>query len=160
MTNEAAVKTVQEDSHIEISFSLSLLDGTLVEQTDEGEVFGFQVGDGQFLNKLDELLIGLEVGTTGKFTLMPEQAFGLPDPENYQTLSRSDFPAEMVLEEGFVIGFQAPTGEEVPGTVHEVKEDEIVIDFNHPLAGQPIIFEAKVEAILEESSASGCSCCS
>lgn len=141
------VKTVQENSEIAIRFKLSLLDGTLVEQTDADEVFRFSVGDGQFLNKLDELLIGLEVGTTGKFTLAPEQAFGQPDANNLQTLPRSEFPAEMPLQEGFVIGFNSPTGEEVPATVHEVKDNEVVMDFNHPLAGMPLVFEATIVEI-------------
>jgi len=146
--NPENIKTVEEDSQLEISFKLSLLDGTLVEQTEEDEVFAFQIGDGQFLNNLDELLIGLEVGTTGKFTLMPEQAFGLPDPVNFQTVPKSDFPEGMPLEEGYVIGFNTPTGEEVPATIYDVKEEGVVIDFNHPLAGQVIVFEATIEAIL------------
>lgn len=146
--NPENVKTVQENSQVEITFKLSLLDGTLVEKTEEDEVFAFQIGDGQFLNNLDELLIGLEVGTTGKFTLMPEQAFGLPDPVNFQTMPKTDFPKDMPLEEGYVIGFNTPTGEEVPATIYDVKDDDVVIDFNHPLAGQVIVFEAKIEAIL------------
>ncbi|MDG6778154.1 peptidylprolyl isomerase [Thiomicrorhabdus sp. zzn3] len=141
------VKVVGEHSEIEIEFQLSMANGTLVEETEEGETFRFTVGDGTFLNKLDELLIGLEVGTTGTFTLPPEQAFGQPDPANLQTFSRSDFPADMPLEEGHVIGFNTPAGEEIPGKVHQVEGDRIVIDFNHPLAGQTIVFKATIKAI-------------
>lgn len=141
------VKVVGEHSDIEIEFQLSMANGTLVEETEEGEPFRFTVGDGTFLNKLDELLIGLEVGTTGTFSLPPEQAFGQPDSANFQTISRSDFPADMPLEEGHVIGFNTPTGQEVPGKVHQVEGDQIVIDFNHPLAGQTIIFKATIKAI-------------
>lgn len=144
---ESTVLTVQEDSEIEIRFKLMLVDGTLVDQTEEDEVFAFQVGDGQLLNRLDELLIGLEVGTTAKFTLMPEQAFGLPDPNNFQSVDKEDFSDSMTLEEGFVVGFHTPTGEEIPATVYQIKEDEVVMDFNHPLAGQVIIFEATIETI-------------
>lgn len=144
---ERTVLTVQEQSDIEIRFKLSLLDGTLVDQTEEDEVFAFQVGDGQLLNRLDELLIGLEVGTTAKFTLSPEQAFGLPDPSNFQTLPKSEFPETMVLKEGLVIGFDTPSGNEIPATIYEIKEDVVVMDFNHPLAGQVLVFEATIEAI-------------
>lgn len=146
--SQDTVKTVQENSDIEISFKLSLLDGTVVDQTEDGEVFAFQIGDGQLLNRLDELLIGLEVGTTGKFTLMPEQAFGLPDPENFKTMSRNEFPDTMVLEEGYVIGFDTPSGDEIPGTIYEVNGDDVVVDFNHPLTGQVVVFEAKIENVL------------
>lgn len=157
MDQSNEVVTVQEDSHVEISFKLTLLDGTLVDQTEADEVFAFQIGDGQLLNRLDELLIGLEVGTTGKFTLMPEQAFGLPDPANFQTLSRSHFPETMTLEEGYVIGFNTPTGEEVPAVIHRMEGDEIVVDFNHPLSGQVVVFEATIQTIFpaKRDSSSG-----
>lgn len=149
MTIEKSVlPRVTENSELEISFKLFLLDGTLVEQTEEDDVFRFQIGDGQFLHNLEELLIGLEEGTTGKFTLVPEQAFGLPDPQNLQSMKKTDFPNDMVFEEGYVIGFNTPTGGEVPGTVHQVKEDEIVIDFNHPLAGKTLTFEATIKRVL------------
>lgn len=143
------VKTVQENSEIEITFKLSLMDDTVVEQTEENEVFKFTVGDGQFLNKLDELLIGLEIGTKGKFFLEPEQAFGAREAENFQTMARSDFPEEMELQEGYVIGFDSPTGQEIPATIHELNEENVVVDFNHPLAGEKLVFEAKIEAILD-----------
>lgn len=146
-TQDETPPLVGEHSDIEIRFKLSLPSGTVVEETPEGETFRFTVGDGTFLNKLDELLIGLEVGTTGTFTIPPEQAFGHSDPANLQTMPRSDFPPEMTLEEGYVIGFNTPTGEEVPGKVHQLKGDEVVIDFNHPLADQTVIFEATIVAI-------------
>lgn len=138
---------VKEDSEIAISFSLNLLDGTLVEKTAAGQPLRFTLGDGTFIHHLEEMLIGLELGTTAKLTLAPENAFGQSDSANFQTMQRSDFPADMAFEEGHVIGFNTPTGDEVPGTVHEIKEDDVVIDFNHPLAGATVIFEAKIEEI-------------
>lgn len=138
---------VQKDSDIAISFSLSLVDGTLVEQTEEGETLRFVIGDGTFVANLEEMLIGLEEGTTAKMTLSPERAFGMPDPENFQVMQRTDFPEGMALNEGHVIGFNTPTGDEIPGTIHKVDGDKITIDFNHPLAGATVVFEAKVEQI-------------
>ncbi len=140
---------VQKDSDIAISFNLSLVDGTLVEQTEEGETLRFIIGDGTFVANLEEMLIGLEEGTTAKMTLSPERAFGMPDPENFQVMQRTDFPEGMALNEGHVIGFNTPTGDEIPGTIHKVDGDKITIDFNHPLAGATVVFEAKVEQIFK-----------
>ena len=145
--DEKRVLQVGEKSDVEISFSLSIFEGPVVEETEEGETFRFTIGDGTFLNKLDELLIGLEVGTTATFTIPPDEAFGQKSSGNYQTMSRQDFPADMMLEEGHVIGFDTPTGEEVPGKIEKVEGDEVLIDFNHPLAGLTIVFMAKIEAI-------------
>lgn len=144
---DTPVQQVGENSDVEISFSLSIFEGPVVEATEEGETFRFNIGDGTFLSKLDELLIGLEVGTTGTFTIPPDDAFGQRSAENIQTMNCSDFPADMALEEGHVIGFNTPTGEEVPGKVEKVEGDKVVIDFNHPLAGLFVVFKAKIEAI-------------
>lgn len=147
MSNSSTLPVVTENSEIAIKFKLELADGTLVEQSEEDTPFRFTIGDGTFVNNLEMLLVGLELGTEAKLSLSPERAFGLPDSANIQTMSRSDFPADMVLEEGHVIGFTTPTGEEVPGTIHEVNEDSVMVDFNHPLAGMTVIFTAKIEEV-------------
>jgi len=119
-----------------------------VEKTAEGEVFQFTIGDGQFLPQLENMLIGLEEGTRAKFVLNPEDAFGQSNSDNVQIMTKADFPTEMDLVAGHVIGFNTPTGEEVPGTVVKVEEGSVYIDFNHPLAGKIVIFEATIVKVL------------
>ncbi|MDX1352541.1 MAG: FKBP-type peptidyl-prolyl cis-trans isomerase [Thiomicrorhabdus sp.] len=145
--SNSSLPVVAENSEIAITFKLELPDGTLVEESPENEPFRFTIGDGTFINTLESLLVGLELGTQAKLTLSPERAFGLPDPENMQTMNRADFPADMPLEEGHVIGFNTPTGDEIPGTIDKVSDTEVVVDFNHPLAGATVIFTAKIEEI-------------
>ena len=139
--------TVQEDSDIEISFQLALMDGTVVEETEEDETLRFTVGDGTFIHTLEELLIGLELGTIAKLTLSPERAFGLSDPNNLQEMPRSDFSEEMALEPGFVIGFTTPTGSEIPGTIREIDGEKVIVDFNHPLADATVMFTVTIKSI-------------
>ncbi|MDA3808153.1 MAG: FKBP-type peptidyl-prolyl cis-trans isomerase [Thiomicrorhabdus sp.] len=147
MTTKSPLPIVQESSDIEIEFQLALVDKTIVEETPEGETLRFTMGDGTFLNRIEEMLVGLELGTTAKFTLGAERAFGLSDASNFQTMSLSEFPADMDLNPGHVIGFNTPTGEEIPGTVHDVDGDSVVIDFNHPLADATVVFTATIKAI-------------
>lgn len=146
---KSPLPVVADNSRIAISFELALPDGQVVEQATEREPLEFVIGDGTLLPKLDELLVGLELGTKAKFTLPPESAFGKSDPENIQTMLCSDFPANLELSEGQVIGFQTPTGDEVPGTILSVNDQQVEIDFNHPLADATILFTAKIEKILE-----------
>lgn len=146
-TNESQVLLVTENARLDIEFELSVFDGPLIEKTAEGEVFSFQIGDGQLLPQLESLLIGLEVDTTAKFTLVPEQAFGRSDPNNFQIMPKSDFPVDMVLNLGHVIGFDTPTGDEIPGTIMAVSDNDVTINFNHPLADKVIVFSATIKAI-------------
>ncbi|MEL0583444.1 MAG: hypothetical protein AAES65_00980 [Candidatus Thiodiazotropha sp. (ex. Lucinoma kazani)] len=60
---------------------------------------------------------------------------------------RADFPPDMELEEGLVIGFDTPTGEELSGIVLEAEEDTVKVDFNHPLAGREITFEVEILSV-------------
>ncbi len=142
-----SVVVVKEHSEIEIEFQLSFLDGTVIEETSKGETLRFTLGDGTFLTQLEHLLIGLEIGTTAKLVLSPEQAFGYSDPEKIHWMDRKNFSECMHLKEGFVIGFQTPSGEEVPGTIKSINEHQVEVDFNHPLADQTIVFKATVKAI-------------
>lgn len=144
-----ALPVVLENSKIAISFQLAFMDGEIIDEANADEPMVFVIGDGSLLPNLESLLIGLELGTQGKFTLLPENAFGQQQPENIQMMDRTDFPEDMELAEGLVIGFDTPTGDEIPGTIISVTEDKVEVDFNHPLAGATLLFTAKIEQILD-----------
>lgn len=146
-----SLKVVQENSTLQIRFSLSLLDGTWVEGTQGDEIFCFTVGDGTFIHTLEEMLIGLELGTTAKLTLSPDAAFGTADAQNVVVMNRADFvenSEQEPLKVGQVIGFDTPTGQEVPGRIESLNDTEVVVDFNHPLADTVVVFEATIVEIL------------
>lgn len=147
-SESSPLKRVQEDSRIIIQFKLTLVDGTLVDETEQNETFEIQIGDGQLLHKLDELLIGLEEGTKAKFTLPPEEAFGLRSDENIQTMPSDSFGKDLMIQTGLVIGFASPTGDEIPGEIVAVSEETVTVDFNHPLSGQVLIFEVTIDQVL------------
>ena len=143
------MKQVKTGSTVDIKFSLCLIDGTVVDQTEADETLQFTLGDGTLFEGLERWLIGLEEGEQRQFTLFPEDAFGNPDPDNVQELSRDLFPADMDLERGLVIGFSGPAGDDIPGTIVAVEEDRVTVDFNHPLAGQVLVFDVTVERIYD-----------
>lgn len=143
---------VDDNSDIGISFSLCLTDQTPIDQTEPGELYRFKMGDGSLLANLENLLVGLEVGTTAKFFVPPEEGFGFPDPSNVYSMARAEFPDNMTLKIGDVVGFDTPTGDEVPGTVVKLDDEEVTVDFNHPLAGETFIFEVTIEAVYDSVS--------
>ncbi|WP_294948050.1 FKBP-type peptidyl-prolyl cis-trans isomerase [Sulfurivirga sp.] len=143
------MKQVKAGSTVDIRFSLCLIDGTVVDQTEADETLQFTLGDGTLFEGLERWLIGLEEGEHKQFTLFPEDAFGNPDPDNVQELSRDLFPADMDLERGLVIGFSGPAGDDIPGTIVAVEGDRVTVDFNHPLAGQVLVFDVTVERIYD-----------
>lgn len=144
MTADIEALTIGPGSEVLMHFSLSLADGTVADSTNEGEPLRFVMGDGTLIEGLELVLYGLKQGDRQCLSIEPRDAFGFPDEENIHTLPRSEFPADIQLEAGLIIGFTTPSGEEVPGAIREIREDEVVVDFNHPLAGNEIIFDVEI----------------
>ncbi|MES9911242.1 MAG: peptidylprolyl isomerase, partial [Candidatus Sedimenticola sp. 4PFRAG1] len=109
-------------------------------------------GDGSLTEGLELALYGLKVGDKQTLLLEAEQAFGIHDEGKIQQMQRSDFPDEMELEAGLVVGFEAPSGTEVAGIILEADDQDVKVDFNHPLAGKDVVF--KVEILEIEGPAS------
>ena len=144
MSADIEALTIGPGSEVLMHFTLSLPDGTVADSTREGEPLRFVMGDGTLIEGLELVLYGLKKGDRQCLSIGPRDAFGFPDKENIHTMPRSEFPADIQLEAGLIIGFTTPSGEEVPGAIQEVKDDEVVVDFNHPLAGNEIIFDVEI----------------
>jgi FKBP-type peptidyl-prolyl cis-trans isomerase SlpA len=134
-------------STVTLHLTLTLKDGTVAESTLDDEPLTFTMGDGSLAEGLELGLYGLRPGDTQRLELYPEQAFGLRDPGKVHQLPRADFAAEMVLEPGLIIGFNAPGGEELAGTIIALDDDTVEVDFNHPLAGRIVIFDVEIIAV-------------
>lgn len=142
------MKTVNTDSRIMLHFKMELEDGTEVESNYNDDAIEFQIGDGSLTTGMEDALMDKAIGDTVSATLSPEMAFGLPDEANIHSMPTSDFPKEMPPEENQVIAFDGPDNTEILGTIIEIKDDEVKVDFSHPLAGRIIQFSATIEDIL------------
>lgn len=144
MTADIEALTIGPGSEVLMHFTLSLADGTVADSTRDDEPLRFVMGDGTLIEGLELVLYGLKAGDRQCLSIEPRDAFGFPDEANIHTMSRTEFPAEMQLEPGLIVGFTTPSGEEVPGAIQEIKGDEVVVDFNHPLSGHEVIFDVEI----------------
>lgn len=144
MTADIKTLTIGPGSEVLMHFTLSLQDGTVADTTRDGEPLRFVMGDGTLIEGLELALYGLSEGEQQCIIIGPRDAFGFPDEDNIHTMPRSEFPKDLQLEVGQIIGFSTPSGEDVPGAIMELKDDEVVVDFNHPLAGHEIVFEVEI----------------
>jgi len=135
---------IEVASRVTLHLSLTLEDGTVAESTSGEEPLTFTMGDGTLVHGLELALYGLVPGDVQRLELYPEQAFGLRDPANIHTMSRSDFDTGIELEEGVIVGFETPEGEELAGAILAIDEDTVNVDFNHPMAGHTIIFDVEI----------------
>jgi FKBP-type peptidyl-prolyl cis-trans isomerase SlpA len=139
---------VREDSLLTLHYRLALADDTELVSTFGARPATLQLGSGELAPVLERHLIGLPVGQRTVFLLEAEQAFGPHNPQLMQRFPRSELPNPGELRELALIEFKAPNGAAYTGLVRELSESEATIDFNHPLAGKSIRFEAEIIGIL------------
>lgn len=136
---------IEKDSKVCLHFVLIKTDGQVVESTYErGSPVDITIGDSHLPENFEKYLIGLNVGDKQQWELSPEQAFGEYSNERLSYFTREQFPSDEALQIGMVMGFSQPNGAELPGIIKAIEGDSVTVDFNHPLAGEPIIFVVEI----------------
>lgn len=136
--------TIGPGSEVTMHFTLALEDGTVADATVDGEPMTFNMGDGTMIQGLEMVLYGLKSGDKQSLSIDPRDTFGYPEEDNIHNMSLKDFPGDMKLEEGMIVSFNTPSGDEVPGAIMEISKDEVKVDFNHPLAGHEVVFTVEI----------------
>ena len=135
---------------VTLHFALHLDTGEVVDSNFDGEPATFVVGDGSMLPGFESKLFGMAVGDHQQYSVDPEDSFGQPNPSNVQSFKLQEFSTQVVPEPGLVVSFADANRDELPGVVTAVEGDQVTVDFNHPLAGRRIRFEAKIVALQPE----------
>ncbi len=126
-------------------FDIKLADGSAAESTRvHNKPAKLQMGDGSLSPAFEAQLTGMQAGEKKTFTLAPEDAYGMPNPDNIYYVDRSKFSLEAPAKVGMIVGFGMPDGSELPGLIREVVGDSVTVDFNHPLAGQTLTFNIEI----------------
>ena len=140
--------TVAADSYLTLRYRIVLPDGTEAVSTFGMNPATLALGSGQLAETLERCLIGMAAGERQAYTLEPEAAFGLRNPELIHRVALSALPRTLDDEPGSRISFTDASGAEFAGTLLEKGETDAVFDFNHPLAGLTIVFEAEILAVM------------
>lgn len=138
---------IQTGSRVTLHYTLSLVDGTVVDSAPPGEPVTLAMGNGELIDLLERHLLGLSTGDRRHFTITASESHMPLEPDTVQTLARSDFPMDITLEPGQLLGFKTPDDREIPGRILSVSATEVSVDFSHPLAGRDLIFDVEILAI-------------
>ncbi len=138
---------VGEGTRVFLNFSLSLEDGSEVDSNFGGDPVDFVVGDGRLPEGFERRLHGMVAGERQLFSVPPADAFGEPNENNVQQLPRRHFDDGTELEEGLVHYFADAAGAEVAGVIKAIDAERVVVDFNHPLAGHTLLFDAHIHRV-------------
>ena len=128
-----------------VSFEYTLtVEGQEVDSSKEHGPLQYVHGEGKIIPGLEKQLAGLKVGDEKTVTVAPEEAYGMSDPGNVKEIQRSLIPADINLAVGTTLEMTDKNGNVFPTTVKEIKENTVLLDFNHPLAGKQLTFQIKI----------------
>lgn len=131
------------DKEVTLHFALKLDNGDVVDSTFDKNPATFKVGDGNLLPGFEQAIYGLKAGDKRSLPISPEQGFGQGNPQNIQVMPRSQFQ-DMELSEGLLVIFNDAANAELPGVVKAFDDNQVTIDFNHPLAGKALSFDVEI----------------
>jgi len=135
--------TIDHGKRVSLEYTLQLEDGTKVDSNVGGEPLTFTAGEGRIIPGLEQRLLGLEKGETRHLIVPAGEAYGPVNPDAFQEVDRNAVP-ENARKVGTTLLAHDQAGKRQAVRVHEVKEGTIVLDLNHPLAGQDLTFDVKI----------------
>ncbi|GAC1378432.1 MAG: hypothetical protein NVSMB47_22760 [Polyangiales bacterium] len=140
------VVRVAKGTMVVFDYALYDADGDLVEDTEEdGAPVRCVWGHGVLVPGLERGLLGLAPGETREIEVAPEDAYGPHDEEKEQWFDRADFPPELAVEDE--LDAEDADGEPIVLRVVEIEDDAVLVDGNHPLAGETLRFDVIVREV-------------
>ncbi len=141
---KTSMQQVKKGDTVKVHYHGKLTDGTTFDSSEGRTPLEFEVGGGMVIPGFDEGVTGMAVGEKKTITIPADQAYGPRMEEMIMEFPRDRFPADMAPEEGMQLQMSNSQGQQFPVVVVEVKEDVVVLDANHPLAGEVLIFDLEL----------------
>jgi len=133
---------VKNGDTVRVHYRGTLADGTMFDESAGRDPLAFTVGLGQVIPGFEAAVVGLEPGESVNVTIEPQDAYGPHHAELRHTVTMEDFASEPFV--GGEVTLVSPEGDEMPGRIVEIEGENVTLDFNHPLAGEVLVFEITV----------------
>lgn len=134
---------IESNSVVTLHYTLKDNDGNIIDQSDDGS-FLYLHGAMNIIPGLENALTGKAAGDEVSVSVTPEQGYGVKDPARIQDVPKEMFEGNDDIQVGVQFHAEGPDGAAVVVTVIEVKDDVVVIDGNHALAGVDLNFDVKI----------------
>ena len=128
---------------VTLNYKLTDDQGNVLQTTNE-EPFIYLSGNNQILPKLEEQIDTMLIGGKKNIELNSSDAYGDYDEKAVQQVKKEEFPEGSNLQEGMQYMAHTPDGQPIPFVIKEVKDEDVTIDFNHPLAGKNLKFDVEL----------------
>ena len=141
------MSAVKKGDTIKVHYHGTLTDGTIFDSSLQREPLEFEVGGGMVIPGFDNGVLGMAVGEKRTINIPADEAYGQKQEEMIMEFPRDRFPEDMTPEVGMQLMMSSQTGQQFPVVVADVREDVVVLDANHPLAGKDLTFDLELVEI-------------
>jgi peptidylprolyl isomerase len=139
---------IKEGQKVCIRYEAKLETGELVFKTEEEKPLEIEIGKGSIPASIEKALMDMKVGETKTLTLEPDETFGQKKDELIIEIPKEGIKLDKPLEIGARIAMNSPDGKKYVGTVINIKEEKITLDFNNPLAGKNLVFTITLISVI------------
>lgn len=133
---------------VKVHYHGRLTSGETFDSSSGREPLEFEVGSGQVIKGFDTGVAGMSVGEKKTVNIPVEEAYGPKNPEMVIDYPKERFPSGMDLQVGMPLVMKDASGHQFQVKVEEIREDVVILDANHPLAGEDLIFDIELVEII------------
>ncbi|HWI91482.1 MAG TPA: peptidylprolyl isomerase [Flavisolibacter sp.] len=145
------MQQAQQGDKVKVHYHGTLRTGETFDSSEGREPLEFEVGSGQVIKGFDEGVKGMTVGEKKKVEIPVGDAYGEKSQDLLIEFPKEQFPADMTPEVGQQLMMSNGSGQSFPVIIKEVREDSVLLDANHPLAGQELVFDIELVEIVPTS---------
>jgi peptidylprolyl isomerase len=138
---------VKTGDTVRVHYHGKLTNGTTFDSSEGREPLEFQVGSGQVIKGFDDAMIDMNIGDKKTVNIPVENAYGNRTDDMMMEYPLTEFPADMKPEVGMELHMSDNMGNVFPVVITEIKPEAVVLDANHPLAGEDLVFEIELVSI-------------
>ena len=126
---------------VTVHYSAKLEDGTEFDTTRDSDPLKFKIGSENVIPGFEESIISMKIGDKKNVTIQPDNAYGQWRKELILNIQKSDFPENINPEVGKRLQIRQRDGQPINVVIADMKEDTVILDANHPLAGKTLVFD-------------------
>ena len=142
------MKQAKKGDKVKVHYHGKLTNGETFDTSSGRAPLEFEIGSGSVIKGFDEGVTGMLVGEKKTINIPVDEAYGPRSEDMLIEFPKDRFPKDMEIQEGMQLMMGNESGQNMPVVVIEIKEDSVILDANHPLAGEDLIFDIELIEIV------------
>lgn len=145
------MQQAKKGDKVKVHYHGKLTNGNTFDSSEGREPLEFEIGGGMVIAGFDDGVTGMSIGEKKTVNIPADQAYGPKQEEMIMEFPKDRFPVDMVLEVGQQLNMNNGSGQNFPVVIVEIKEEVVILDANHPLAGEELVFDLEMVQIEPKS---------